>query len=346
MNKNVTMKNIADAVGVSIVTVSKALADKEGVGNDLRAVIKAKADELGYRYGVSKAKNGRDRLKNNIAVIVANNYIDPSSYSFYLNMYHSVVLTLAQSGYSGIMEIITEDMRKSMIFPKAVADDKVDGVIVLGQLPVDYIEMIHQTGIPMVLLDFYDKDISVDSVVTDNVFGTYSITEYCIQLGHRKIAFVGSIGATSSILDRYLGYYRALLTHNIPVNSEYVIEDRGNDLLNLKQFKLPQDMPTCFVCNNDEVAYQLMHQLRKNGYRVPEDISIAGFDNYTLFDYANTKMTTVAVDVEAMVEEAVNLLVKQITTGEASSKRKVISGTLIIRESIGEINQEAKTESA
>lgn len=337
MNKSVTMKNIADVMGVSTVTVSKALADKEGVGEELRQAIKEKADEMGYHYAASKQKSLKERQKFNIGVIVASNYVDVASYSFYLSLYHNIILRLAKDGYSGIMEIITDEMRREEVLPTVVVEQKVDGIIVLGQLSGTYVEKIRQTRMPVVLLDFYDSSLDTDSVVTDNVYGTYVLTDYCISMGHEKVAFVGSIHATTSILDRYLGYCRAMISNHIALREDYLIEDRGEDLLNYEVLKLPGEMPTAFVCNCDEVAYRLMEQLSQSGYRVPEDISVVGFDNYTFIDYAKPKLTTVAVNMEAMSDEAVSMLIRQIVSGEPSNLRKVISGTLIIRDSVKDI---------
>lgn len=340
MNKNVTMKNIADALGVSTVTVSKALSDKEGVGDQLRRTIKQKAAEMGYSYGSAKIKSVQESSKFNIGVIVASNYVDPDSYAFYLKMYHYIVLALKKCNYSGIMEIVSDEMRDAMTMPVVAAEHKVDGIIILGQLTTAYVQKVKDTGIPLVLLDFYDGELEADSVVTDNVYGAYGLTEYCINMGHKKIAFVGSIHATASILDRYLGYYRALLIHGIEPRPDYVIEDRDENCLFRKEIKLPEDMPTAFVCNCDELAYLLMEQLRKRGLRVPEDISVVGFDNYTFIDYFTyRKLTTVAVNVEAMASEAVSLLIRQIESGMPSSVRKVISGTLLIRDSVKDIRK-------
>jgi len=128
-----------------------------------------------------------------------------------------------------------------------------------------------------------------------------------------------------------------LFSNRIQLREDYLIEDRGEDLLNYEKLALPEDMPTAFVCNCDEVAYRLMEQLSQSGYRVPEDISVVGFDNYTFIDYAKPKLTIVAVNMEAMSDEAVSMLIRQIVSGEPSNLRKVISGTLIIRDSVKDI---------
>lgn len=337
MNKEVTMKNIGDALGVSTVTVSKALAGKDGVSDEVREQIRNKAEEMGYRYTPSKTKKNRELRSRNIGVIVANNYVDMAAYSFYLHMYHSTVLALAAREYSAIMEIITPEMREKMVMPTVVAEQKVEGVIVLGQLPTEYLQLIAESHMPYVLLDFYDGKLDADAVVTDNEYGTYLLTEHCIQKGHTKIAYVGSLEATSSILDRYLGYYRAMLLHKLPVRSEYIIADRGENNLNYVELQLPEDMPTAFVCNCDEIGYLLINQLKKKGYRIPEDISVVGFDNYTLVTEPGVKMTTIEVDVKTMTEEAVSLVIDRISNGERKSIRKVISGNPIYTDSVKDI---------
>ncbi|MBQ0042052.1 MAG: LacI family DNA-binding transcriptional regulator [Lachnospiraceae bacterium] len=335
MSKVVTMKHIADSLGISVVAVSKALADKEGVSDELRVQIKDRADELGYHYSPSKTKKKGGTKTGNVGVIVANNYVDMTSYSFYLYMYHSLVLTLTQEGYAGIMEIITDEMESKRIMPKIITDRKVEGIIVLGQLKTEYVQKVNESGIPLVMLDFYDEAIKADAVVTDNVYGSYLLTDYCIKQGHEKIAFVGSVNATSSILDRYLGYHRALYTNGIKLREDYLIEDRGKDQLNYIELKLPEDMPTAFVCNCDEIAYLLTNQLRNLGYKVPEDISVTGFDNYTLVAENTLKLTTIAVDVQTMSKEAVALISDQLENGKRSyGIRRVISGKMIVRNSV------------
>lgn len=172
-------------------------------------------------------------------------------------MYQNVVLALAEYGYSAILEVITDEMLAKRIPPKVLTDSKVDSIIVMGPIREDYPKLIRDVTMPVVYLDFYDEDQSIPSVVTDNVYGMYCLTRYLIEKGHRKLAFVGSIDATPSILDRYLGYYRALLASHIVPREDYLIPDRGADGLFI-DFKLPLgDMPTAFVCNCDDAGYVL-----------------------------------------------------------------------------------------
>ena len=311
MAKNVTMRDIAKKVGVSTVTVSKALTDKDGVGAELRAMIKATADEMGYTYtGIGDGfRRGRSY---NIGVIVEEHYVDNSTtiFPFYMKMYNSINKQMAQFHYSVIMEAITSAMLTDHIMPDIVAEKKVDGVIVLGQIKSDYLNILRENGLPMVYLDFYDRTMEVPSVINDNVYGTYMLTNYIVGMGHKKIAYVGSIDATASILVRYEeGYFIDL--------------------------QLPEVMPTAFVCNCDGTANLLMRLLISKGYRVPQDISVVGFDNYSAeFDYNLPKLTTIEVNIEEMTKNAVEMIIRLLKGEENLGGRKVISGKLIIRDSV------------
>lgn len=337
MAKNVTMRDIAKKVGVSTVTVSKALTDKDGVGSELRAVIKATAEEMGYTYsGIGDGfRRGRSY---NIGVIVEEHYVDNSTtvFPFYMKMYNSINKQMSQFHYSVIMEAITSKMLAEHRMPDIVTERKVDGVIVLGQMKSDYLKVLRENKLPVVYLDFYDRTMEVPSIINDNMYGTYMLTNYLVAMGHKKIAYVGSIDATASILDRYLGYYRSLLTHQLNMPDDYIIPDRDDEGYFI-DFQMPKEMPTAFVCNCDGTANLLMKLLISRGYRIPQDISVVGFDNYSAeFDYNLPKLTTIEVNIEEMTKNAVEMIIRLLKGEENLGGRKVISGKLIIRDSVAQ----------
>lgn len=342
--KNVTMRDIAKLLDISTVTVSKALSDKDGVSSELKDKIKAAAEEMGYRYN-SLAKGMKEGKSYNIGVIIAERYVKDDMDAFYLKMYHNVVKALSKANYYGIMEIVTSKEEKDMDVPNVISENKVDGIIILGQMNPEYLSAISRTEIPMVFLDFYDEHLDVDSVISDSFFGAYTLTSYVISMGHRDIGFVGNIFATSSILDRYLGYYKALITHKVHVNEDWVVKDRDDDG-EYVDFVLPEKMPTAFVCNCDSVAYLFIRKLKKLGYKVPEEISVVGFDNYIYASLSSPRLTTVEVDMEMMAETAIHAVMAKIEGESRSLGRKVISGNLVIRESVKRFDgpQEDETE--
>lgn len=330
MGKKITMRDIANEMQVSTVTVSKALSDREGVSEEVRNRIKQKAEEMGYRYH-SLAKGMKEGVSYNVGVVVAERFF--SDNAFYSNLYQRLVIELGKANYSCILEILSYEDEKQDVLPKMVSGNKIDGLIVLGQLKKHYINVLKQEDIPYIFLDFYDEHFAIDSVVSDSVYGTYLLTNYLLENGHQKIGFVGDVTATSSILDRYLGYYKALLQQGIPLKEEWVIKDRDENGRFI-QLKLPDEMPEAFVCNCDEIAYRLIEQLKEAGYRVPEDVSVVGFDDYIYASLCSPQLTTFRISQEMMAETAVDALARKMRDSSYHAGRKVISGNIVIRDSV------------
>lgn len=334
MKKNITLKDIAEKVGVSAVTVSKALTDKEGVSDDVRKKIKEVASELGYKLSSSSSSG---YMSGNIGVLIAKKFIRDDANAFYLKIYQSLVQTLSRFRCYGILEIVSSTNERENVMPKLLEDKKVDGLIVLGQFNSDYIAMLERTGIPIVLLDYYDKNLNIDAVIGDSVYGSYRATNYLISKGHRRIGFVGSIFSTNSIMDRYLGYYKALMESKCEVRDEWLIEDRNDDGEYIP-LELPDkdNMPTAFICNCDNVSYILINRLNELGYEVPRDISVIGYDNSFFSPLTSVNLTTVEVNIDAMTESAADLIIKKIKGEKHCCGMRIIESKLIIRDSVRE----------
>ncbi len=328
--KKVTMSDIAKALGVSTVSVSKALSGREGVSDEVRAQIKQKAEEMGYRYN-SIAKSMKEGLSDNIGVLVSERFF--SDNAFYSDLYQKVVREFSKLNYSCILEILSRSDEKSGVMPNMIVNNKVDGLVILGQMKSKYIEKLLEIGIPYIFMDFYDEHNAVDSVVSDSVYGSYLLTDYLIKKGHKKIGFVGDIYATSSILDRYIGYYKALVQNHLEYNPEWVICDRDDygDYVYMCDL---ENMPEAFVCNCDEAAYTFVSQLKEKGYKVPEDVSVVGFDDFIYARLCDPMLTTFKIDLDMMSQEAANAMIKKIQDENYRIGRKVISGDIVIRDSV------------
>ncbi len=334
MKKNVKMADIAEQLHVSNVTVSKALANKEGVSEELRAKIKTLASEMGYHYNTS-AKSLKDGLTYNIGVTVAERFINPNR-SFYWEMYQNILDILKDYNYYGIIEIIKSDAEEKLILPSFVGNNKVDGLIVLGPLSTEYLHMLSEQRMPMVLLDFYGEDIGLTTILSDNFYGAYLATNFLFRNGHTKIGFVGTLSATSSIQDRFLGYYKSLMEHGVEKRADWIIDDRAKGDL-FTEFLLPREMPTAFVCNCDEIAFSFINFLTEKGYSVPEDISIVGFDNYIFATLCKPQLTTINVDMRRMANAAVTALFHKVKNPNHAPERLLVSGSLIRRDSVKNI---------
>ncbi|EKQ56480.1 MULTISPECIES: LacI family DNA-binding transcriptional regulator [unclassified Clostridium] len=332
MAKAIKLADIAEVLNVSKVTVSKALSDKEGVSDELRDKIKKVAAEMGYRQN-SIARSLRDGYTYNIGVLIPEGYVE-MYHSFYWELYQNVLNALTKKSYYGIMEIISKDDENNRVIPRMIQDSKIDGIIVMGELRKEYIEYLNNLGdVPLVLLDTYDKHSDYDTVTSDNYYGMYLLTDYLIEMGHKDIIFVGNPHATSSIQDRFLGFAKALLENNIEYSSNMYIADRevGKKELN---FDLPEKMPSAFACNCDSVAYLLIKKLQDKGYRIPEDVSVVGFDNYLMTELSDLGITTFEVDMKTMAETAVEAIVKKIYKVDYKPARRVVSGKIVIKDTV------------
>lgn len=337
MKSSVTMRDIADRLGISVVTVSKALGDKEGVGEELRGRIKELASEMGYRMnGMAKAM--KEGFAYNVGIIIAERYTD-SSQSFYLQFHQHIVQALEEHRYSAILHILSAADEDGLALPRIYHEQKVDGFIILGNLHKSYIETMLRADTPVVFLDFYTDQDRMDSVITDNFFAMYEMTNYLINGGHRRIAFVGSLHSTSSIQDRFLGYYKSLLEHRIPLDERYIVGDRDDKGL-LIDLELPDPLPTAFVCNCDRVAYEMVALLRKKGYRVPDDCSVVGFDNDIHATLCQPPLTTVEVNMPEMAKVAAKFMIKKVKNKSASYGRVLVKGKIIYRDSVKHIAAE------
>ena len=326
-SKAPTIRDIARAVGTSAATVSKALAGKPGMSEKLRSKILKKAGDMSYAY-----PGGRVLLKEHldVGILIPDRYF--GSGSFYAEMYQRLIRKLSDRGHFGLLEILSPEDEEAMNLPRLMTTKRAEGLILLGEPRKAYYRMIAQSGLPVVFLDFYDEQGNADAVVGDNIYGTYRLTSHLIRRGHREIGFVGSIRTTSSIMDRYLGYYRAMLVNDLPVREKWVLPDR--DSLGITTVPpLPDEMPTAFVCNCDTTARVLISELRSRGYRVPEDISVTGFDDFPLGSDNDAPLSTFRMDTDGMIRLAIKALQERCSGELKPFGRFVVGGQPVYRSS-------------
>lgn len=342
MAKTVKMEDIAKRVGVSTVTVSKALAGQKGVSEEMRTRIKALADEMGY---VQPSRTRRTGLRKsyNIGLLIEESYMDKYD-SFYWQMYQQIATKAIEWECFTLMEVVNRQTEDGPELPKLLREQKVDGVIVLGKMQKDFLTMLkNSTSIPVVYMDFTDEERAVDAVVSDSFYGAYELTNYLFSMGHEKIAYVGTLLATASITDRYLGYVKSMLEHGTALREDWRIDDRDMrsgyiDVENLMQ--IPKDMPTAFVCNCDLTAGKLINKLQAQGYRVPEDVSVVGYDNYIYPGICDVEITTYEVDLGEMAKRAVSVLLDRMQGHAGLTGTHIVEGHLVVKDSV-RCNREA-----
>lgn len=336
MTKAVKLADIAEKMNVSVVTVSKALSGQKGVSEEMREKIKRLADEMGYKQPSSMRTEGK-RTSYSIGVLVGERYLDKYE-SFYWNMYQEVAQKALSKGCLATLEVVAAQNEKGLVLPTLVRENKVDGIIIVGVLEEDYLELLRtDIRIPAVYLDFYSKRHECDAVITDNYFGMYKLTSYLFDMGHTEIAYVGNLLATESITDRYFGYAKALMEHGQQTRADWIIDDRNRVTGRSDagfELRLPEEMPTAFVCNCDFAAGQLIRKLEKMGYRVPKDISVVGFDNYIYPGLCDVEITTYEVDMREMARVSVNNMIKKISGEHLKQKISTVEGHMVLKASV------------
>ncbi len=336
MKNGVKMSDIAEKLGISVVTVSNALAGRDGVSDELRQKIIDSASELGYKP--SKTRNS-GRLKDfpkggkNVGIITSERFVGARG-TFYWELTAKISNKLSQLNVFAVYECITGKAEKNAEKPDVIENGKVDAVIVIGQLAKNYLKMLSEISIPILFVDFYDDRFDVDSVNSDSYHGAYILTDHLVEMGHRKIGFFGKINATSSISDRFLGYLKCIIENELEYRKEWTINDRNENGTLFDDIDFPEDMPTAFVCNSDETAFRVISALKTKGIRVPEDVSVAGYDNYTVSNVCIPAITTIEVDIEKMAETSVETIMKKLADPTHREGRIIISGRLIVKNSI------------
>ena len=220
---DVKMKDIAASVGVSVVSVSNALAGRKGVSDDVRFRVEKAARELGY----DMKKNDRSSQGMVIGVLTPEKYITVGQ-SFYWALYQRVAYEVAKSQSVTMLEILTFSMEEEEEMPKLLREKTISGLIIIGWMTDSYVKkIVNAAGVPTVLLDFQMKGVQCDAVMSSNYVGMYKVTRYLLEKGHRDIAFLGSVNANDNIMDRYFGYRKALMEAGIRERKEWILEDRN-----------------------------------------------------------------------------------------------------------------------
>lgn len=331
--KHITLVDIAEACGTSNVTVSKALSGKSGMSDELRRRIIATAEKMGYVNNKPSSQTDAGI----VGVLVPEQFMNPNG-SFYWALYNSITRRLKQENLSCIQEILSSDEENSLTPPTFLNGKNIIGLISLGQLDRRYAEMLAEQGMPLILLDYYINGIDADCIVTNGFFGGYKMTSHLIECGHRKIGFVGTRLATSSIFDRYMGYMKAMLEHSLHAPEKWIIDDRKQNNELFEKLAFPEkDMPTAFVCNCDEAAYKAIRDLKACGYSVPEDISVVGYDNYLISEISDPPITTINVDAGEMADLAVFTLLDRFRNDSLPTRMQVLDGKPVYKASVKRI---------
>lgn len=338
MKKQATMREIAEALQTSVVTVSNALAGKKGVGDELRRRILEKGAELGYDIPAEEKR--ADEKVVTLGIISSRWYMSEGS-SFYWEMYQNTIAAATRRNALTMLKmlddeekLLDEEEEEEFLSSLLTSKNTADGFIVIGRIGDGLMKRIlRNVKEPVVLLDFYRPGYGCDAVLSNNYMGACRITEYLIDRGHREIGFVGTGRTSRNVVERYYGFCRCMRGHGLPVVPEWLLEDRGLRT-ETPRLILPEKLPTAFVCSSDYSAGLLYNELLGRGLRVPEDISVIGYDDYL---YGNTfaeRLTSYHVDMEEMAREAVQMVLQRMSAPRRPYRIRYVDSGIVERASV------------
>ncbi len=327
--KRVTMKDVAAAVGVSIVTVSKALSGKEGVSASLREKIVTVAKKMGY---VARRKRGiSDNLTLNVAIIISEKFLADNP--FYFKLYPKILMKLSERGYIGILEIIPSEMESVGELPNVMRIESVAQIIVIGEMKTLFLDMLVQTGKDVLFFDFQKEKFDVDCIVGDNENCGFLLTRYLVKCGYKRIGFVGNYLYMRKWQECFLGHIKYMMLKNQTINKEWWLQDRDATGKRIA-LTLPVDMPEAFVCCSDDIAYRLVDALEKKGYSVPEDVGVVGCGDYTEYIFPRIGLTTYRMNIEEMIDQCIHIVEQRAQCKKYRKGTSVVHGQLVIRDSV------------
>ncbi|SFL49281.1 LacI family DNA-binding transcriptional regulator [Geodermatophilus ruber] len=325
-----TSWTVARAAGVSQSTVSRALRGDPRVREATRRRVDQAARRLGYVPN-SLASGLVSRSTGTVAVIVSD-LTNP----FFPSLLTPVHDELQLLGYRVVLLTERTDLPTGQETLRRLLDRSVDGVLVTtATLGSRFAGELQRRGVPMVLLNRYIDGLDVDRVVSDNHGGALSGTRHLLELGHRRIAVVRGPANTSTSRDRLAGLQEALAAAGLVLDPALVREGTYSHQSGYQHarelLRLPTP-PTALVCGNDVVAFGALDAALSLGVRVPQDVSILGFDDIPMAAWEVFSLTTLRQPTGDMARAAVRMLAERIEhAGELGPGREQVFATSLVR---------------
>ena len=335
--KRATLRDVAERLGVSIATVSRAFATRPDVRVSpatRERVLKA-ASELGYIPNLMARAVVRGRT--GVFGLLGNMIVDPHNAALVQGM----MVEARRFSYQAMAELLTSPNPDDWLGDQRLQIQQmmswgVDGMLIQTRDEPDQADMIRETvrgAVPVATFTFPVEGLS--GVVLDRAACIQMATEHLIRLGYRRTAFVGIADPPLPGRGKWTGYVRAMESHGLTPET-VVAEDSSTEASHALGARIGRmsDPPRALVCQGDLIALGVCGGIKSAGKRVPDDVAVVGFDNIDIGALAETPLTTVAQPVDEICRQAMGLLMDQVN-GDTKVKRVQVDPRLIVRESCG-----------
>lgn len=325
----VTIKDVAKEAGVAISTVSNVLNHVDIVSEETKQKVLDAVNKLNYVPNMN-AKFLKSNKKNTIGLFLPSIQGD-----FYRMLMQAIHMQCRRKGY--LLNIYISNENTSEEIYSMITSSGVEGAIVFNeQLHEEYVERISSAGMPIVFIDreYYGENLS--SVVIDHLEGASKAMEYLIKQGHRRIGYIRGIGNRDDEL-RFQAYRNVMEKYHLSVDENIMLNGYFEEAVAYSEMRVLLlkgiDLPDAMFCANDEMAWGCIRALMEVGYKVPEEISVIGYDDILLSAYYKPALTTVHSPVTELGDmgatELFRLMEQKIVQGKITKLRP----DLVIRDS-------------
>jgi DNA-binding LacI/PurR family transcriptional regulator len=333
----VTVKDIAKKAGVSHSTVSRALHSNPLISDETKERIQQIAVEMGYLP--SAAARTLKTNRSHVLGVVLTSIDDP----FFSEILEGIEEVIQSSGYSLFIAAAHRDPGREREIVEAMVEHRADGVIICStSFSEERSRQFLQSGVPIVVVNNQAVEDFRYSIYHDDIDGMRQVTRHLIELGHKRIAYIGNSASGRTTMDRLTGFREEMKSAGLSIPAEYVYEASGGGTEDGESaanyfLELPE-RPTALVCYNDMMAIGVMKSLQQAGICIPENVSITGFDNIIFSAYTNPPLTTLDQPKRFIGAEAARLLLELLDTPLSQQPQnhqnvRSLKGQLLIRES-------------
>lgn len=335
-----TIKDIANAVGVSCTTVSNVIHGRAGrVSAETIALINDAIDRLGYVPNMSARSlvSSSSRVIGMISHLTSNKKETIVEDPFHSAFIGSIEKTLRENGYYLMLRAVETTADLSAF----LRNWNVDGLFFTGVFEDEFYSTLKDLNIPIVLIDSYVPCTNMCNVGLEDYQGGYTATNYLIEQGHRRIAFASPpIKIRGVVSERFQGYKDALASASIEFNPDLVYEQELDVETTISTGKLLAERSdiTAVFATADILAAGIMAGLEQSGKRVPEDISVIGFDDINLCRLISPPLTTIHQDAPLKGKLAVNFLIDMLDKNPLKERTVILPIHLVERSSVKCIN--------
>ena len=344
--KKVTIQDIADELGISRNTVSKAINNSDGLADATRERILQKAVEMGYKQfsyfstlsSVSALADAQGRMppgyQGEIALLTSAFLTQSHFASTLLDKFQREI---SQMGYTMNTHRVTERNMREKSLPLTFQRERVKAILCIEMFDYDYDEMVCELGIPTLFVDgpakLQGRSLPADQLYMDNSTEIFRFVNDILSQGKTRIGFIGDYTHCQSFYERHAAFRFAMLMAGVPVDERYCFRCNRIEGPTVEALANLEQLPDVFLCANDFVAGDLMRALYSIDKNVPEDVRILGFDDAPESRISRPALSTVHIHTQVMAFSAVQLLVSRMKEPSLDYRTVHTQTDLILRES-------------